>query len=265
MTIFQKMLTDRRWLYRPWIPFLKAVEGESFLEHPLKAPVLDLACGDGVFAEAVYDIKIDVGLDLDTESLKRADGKYHSIIHGDATSLPFEDETFQTAISACALEHIPDLEKALSEVRRVLKPGGVFIFSVPSIYFGDMLLKTRLLKAVGLKKQAEKYIKKKNSKSRHIHIYELSKWQETLVSCNLKPLSYEYCLSNNVMLLWSFMTSFIFKLFILPFRLARDYNIKPIDDLLRRILILLFGKRIINESRRKLSSGGYLVLAAARE
>lgn len=263
--IFERMLTDRRWLYRPWIPFLKAVEGGSFSRHSLNAPVLDLACGDGVFAEAVYNSKIDVGLDLDEESLKRADGKYQSVILGDVTSLPFEDNAFQTAISACALEHIPDLQKALSEVHRVLRPGGIFIFSVPSIYFGDMLLKTLLLRILGLNKKADEYIKKKNFKSSHIHVYELEKWKAVLTSCNFKLVSHEYCLSSKVMMLWSFTTSFIFKFFLLPFRLVRDHNIKFIDDVLRLILGNIFGKIITKESEKKLTRGGYLILVATHE
>lgn len=265
MAIFEEMLNDRRWLYRPWIPFLKAVEGSAFLKHTLTPPVLDLACGDGVFAEAIYDAKIDIGLDLDTESLKRAKGRYQLIIQGDAASLPFENKTFQTAISACALEHIPNLHKTLSEIHRVLKLGGTFIFSVPSIYFGDMLLKTLMLRMFGFNKTADKYIKKKNFKSSHIHVYELEKWKDILNSCNFKLLNHEYCLSSKVMILWSFMTSFIFKILLSPFRLARDYNIKFVDNILRLMIKGIFQKIITNEGSKKLACGGYLILVAKCE
>ena len=68
------MLRDRRWLYRPWIPFLKTVEAGALSKYELRGPILDLACGDGVFAESAYDKRIDVGLDLHMESLLRAPG-----------------------------------------------------------------------------------------------------------------------------------------------------------------------------------------------
>jgi ubiquinone/menaquinone biosynthesis C-methylase UbiE len=46
----------------------------------------------------------------------------------DGQSLPFEDDTFDSALSTWTLCTIPDVEAALSEVRRVLKPGGTFHF-----------------------------------------------------------------------------------------------------------------------------------------
>ena len=265
MSIFEKMLADKRWLYRPWLPFLKAVEGDAFSRYELLPPASDLACGDGTFAISTCDRKINVGLDLDMESLTRANGKYRSIIQADATRLPFKEKTFQTIISSCAVEHIPNLKDLLSEIYKVLKPGGKFIFSIPSVNFGDMLLKTRLLRALGLEKQADEYVKDKNCRSVHIHLYELKEWEAILTSCNFKLLSHEYCLSNKVMLLWSFMTSFVFKLFFLPFRIVRDYDIKPSDNLLRVILKKLFEGIIARENNKKLLSGGYLILVVTRE
>jgi SAM-dependent methyltransferase len=265
MSIFEKMLTDRRWLYRPWLPFLKAVEGDAFSKYELTPTVLDLACGDGTFTISIYDRKINVGLDLEMESLTRASGKYHSTTQADATRLPFKEKTFQMIISSCAVEHIPNLKDLLLEIYKALKPEGKFIFSVPSVHFGNMLLKTRLLKALGLEKQADEYVKDKNCRSVHIHLYELKEWEAILTSCNFKLLSHEYCLSNKVMLLWSFMTSFVFKLFFLPFRAVRDHDIKPLDNLLRVILDKLFERIIARESKKKLLSGGYLILVATRE
>ena len=39
---FERMLRDRRWLYRPWIPFLKAVEAGALSGYALLGPVLDI-------------------------------------------------------------------------------------------------------------------------------------------------------------------------------------------------------------------------------
>jgi SAM-dependent methyltransferase len=59
-------------------------------------------------------------------------GEIHKgIRHEDAQKLTFPDATFWCVISSETLEHIPDLEKALSEIRRVLVPGGFHLFTVP--------------------------------------------------------------------------------------------------------------------------------------
>lgn len=54
------------------------------------------------------------------------------VIRGDATCLPFRDSSFDCIITSEVLEHIPDDVRALSEVSRVLQPGGIFAATVPS-------------------------------------------------------------------------------------------------------------------------------------
>ncbi|MBC7864316.1 MAG: class I SAM-dependent methyltransferase [Bacteroidia bacterium] len=54
------------------------------------------------------------------------EGGAHTVV-GDAENLPFENNVFDVVIMDAVLEHIPDAAKAISEVSRVLKPGGIFI------------------------------------------------------------------------------------------------------------------------------------------
>lgn len=109
--------------------------------------VLDLGCGRGRHLHAFYwharalDV---VGLDLDYDDLDAAiDGFFElppppaapprSAVFtvGDAGRLPFADESFDRVICSEVLEHLPDVDLALSEIDRVLKPGGRFALSVP--------------------------------------------------------------------------------------------------------------------------------------
>jgi ubiquinone/menaquinone biosynthesis C-methylase UbiE len=53
-------------------------------------------------------------------------------VQGDASRLPFSDASFDRIIAAEVLEHVPDDERALSELARVLRPDGVMVVTVPA-------------------------------------------------------------------------------------------------------------------------------------
>jgi ubiquinone/menaquinone biosynthesis C-methylase UbiE len=97
----------------------------------LPDPILDLGCGDGKIARQVFDKHDIVGIDLLPTS--------HGIVM-DARNLDFSDNSFGTIFSNCVLEHIPEIEKVLIGVYRVLKSKGYFIFTVPTEKFKDNLL-----------------------------------------------------------------------------------------------------------------------------
>ena len=63
------------------------------------------------------------------ENLKKQKG---NAIVGDIVNLPFEDEFFDLVVAIEVLEHVEDDKKAISEIARVLKPFGFFLFSVPT-------------------------------------------------------------------------------------------------------------------------------------
>ena len=57
-----------------------------------------------------------------------------------ATELPYADRAFNTVISNCVIEHIPDNDAVLAEIFRVLQPGGVFATTLPSEHYPEYLL-----------------------------------------------------------------------------------------------------------------------------
>jgi ubiquinone/menaquinone biosynthesis C-methylase UbiE len=107
--------------------------------------VLDLGCGEGRHAINAYICEEveSVGVDLSPEDIATAIEKSQNFLDpencnksltltvADALDLPFADNHFDKVICSEVLEHIPDYLGALEEVRRVLKPGGVFAASVP--------------------------------------------------------------------------------------------------------------------------------------
>ena len=99
--------------------------------------VLDIGCGgDHLVRElalAVGDGGRAVGLDMSAEQLSAARAlcaglPAAELTEGDAMDMSFEDGTFDGLASIQALEYIPDVDGALTEARRVLKPGGKAAF-----------------------------------------------------------------------------------------------------------------------------------------
>jgi demethylmenaquinone methyltransferase / 2-methoxy-6-polyprenyl-1,4-benzoquinol methylase len=89
--------------------------------------VLDAACGTGDLA--IADLKAGAGkvtgLDFSEEMLARARRKAPlEWIQGDMLALPFADGTFDAATVGFGVRNVADLELALRELRRVLRPGG---------------------------------------------------------------------------------------------------------------------------------------------
>jgi SAM-dependent methyltransferase len=106
--------------------------------------VLDLGCGEGRHVHGLHVIGgINVvGLDLDVPSLVKArDGlsmlpkpdadAATAFLVGDAYRLPFGDGAFDAVICSEVLEHLVEYKDALAEIRRVLKPGGAFVPTIP--------------------------------------------------------------------------------------------------------------------------------------
>lgn len=100
--------------------------------------VLDLACGHGRVAREVAGLGAAVvGVDLSAALLDKARGQEDAsplgirYVHADAATVPeLDDDSFDAVLCNFGLADIDDLNGALATVRRVLKPGGSFIFSI---------------------------------------------------------------------------------------------------------------------------------------
>lgn len=91
--------------------------------------VLELACGTGLLSEKLAgNVKLLEATDFSEEMIRQAKTKKHSArLHfsvQDATALPYAFDSFDVVVIANALHIMPEPEKALAEIRRVLNPGG---------------------------------------------------------------------------------------------------------------------------------------------
>jgi SAM-dependent methyltransferase len=110
--------------------------------------VLDLGCRDGALTQAYADGNEVVGVDADREALAQAAKLGIETHWADLDEpLPFEDESFDVVVAGELLEHLRDPARFASEARRVLRPGGTFVASVPNAF----RLKNRLRFLMGRK------------------------------------------------------------------------------------------------------------------
>ena len=107
--------------------------------------VLEIGCGqgDGVreIARRFHPAAIDA-FDLDPKQVARArarlggsDGASVRLWVGDAERIAADDGVYDAVVELTILHHVPDWRRALAEVRRVLRPGGLFLFEELSLEF----------------------------------------------------------------------------------------------------------------------------------
>ncbi|MEE2789019.1 MAG: class I SAM-dependent methyltransferase [Myxococcota bacterium] len=94
--------------------------------HCPGADVLEVGCGTGLILQRVAPIaRRAVGLDISPRMLERARQRGLDTVEGTATELPFEDGSFDLVYSFKVLAHVEEIQVALGEIARVLRPGGL--------------------------------------------------------------------------------------------------------------------------------------------
>ena len=102
--------------------------------------ILEIGCGTGIttqFIAKTFTESSIIATDIDPEQIKvvqrRGMDSQVTFQVADVTKLPFDDSSFDVSFSIMVFHHIKDFSKAISEVYRVLKPGGKFlIYDIPA-------------------------------------------------------------------------------------------------------------------------------------
>ena len=178
-----------------FLSLIRAKEAYLFQKYlPFKKPVLDVGCGDGFFTNvtfaknfqfprptshgrspggrAISNFQLDAGLDLQDSRIEEARklNIYKKLVIYNGKKIPLPDNSFNTVVSNCVLEHVEDVETVLTEIYRVLRPGGVFITTVMARPWEEHLFGTRIFGSF-----YKKWMRKKQV---HLNLFTCQKWNQ---------------------------------------------------------------------------------------
>ncbi len=183
-------------------------------------PILDIGCGEGIFAYVLFNENIDVGIDPDKKELKRAlnYGMYKELINCFGDNIDKPDKFFKTIFSNSVLEHIQGINPVLKEAYRLLDDDGVFYCTVPTNYFDKYSLMFQFLTFLKLRQLSEKYRRFFNKFWKHYHYYDMDGWNKLFEDNGfivVKSHGYcpkKICLLNDVLSFFSIYNFFVKKI-----------------------------------------------------
>ncbi len=178
--------------WKPMQGFFSVLTLRAYLGRQLHfdPPVLDLGCSDGLFGGLLSRVhggfKVDAGFDIDRVTVKRAHSSpvHRRVMQADARDLPFQTGLFSTIFSNGVLCCVPGgVKQPLEEAARVLKPGGLFLFTMPTPSFTKILIMPRLLKALG--GSPDHYIDRLNARLHHLNVLDAETLKEQIEKTGL--------------------------------------------------------------------------------
>jgi SAM-dependent methyltransferase len=199
----------RTYWFAPPVALWRAIELRVAAEEAFERPLLDLGCGDGLIARALFGSgrTVDVGVDPWVAQVRRAarSAAYRRVDVADGHHLPYADGSFATVFSNSVLEHIPDVRSVLREAGRVLRRGGHVVFTVPSDCFRRFLHGYVQRMTAGYSGAAEAYADEVDARFEHRHYYSVSEWRDLLGAAGLRLIEARYYVPEAVERLWDRM------------------------------------------------------------
>lgn len=176
---------------------MRSIEARILADVALPRPVLDVGCGDGHFGSVLFPEGADVGLDPGVSDLAEARGRgvYRLRVAADSGAMPFPDARFASVVSNCVFEHIPAIDRTISEIARVVRKGGVFACTVIGERFSELLTDARAWRRLGLGRAHRAYLEWFNRKSVHFHFDSPDTWRRRFEGAGFDVERWRYYVS----------------------------------------------------------------------
>ena len=122
---------------------------EDIIRNYVKGNILDLGCGFGRLYSTLSELGSYTGIDISKEGMEEARTNYPqgNFIEMDAGNLGFEDNSFDIVFAGFnVIDEVEDLPNTFIEVKRILKPNGLFIFSMHNKYYLKQIIREYTVK-----------------------------------------------------------------------------------------------------------------------
>jgi SAM-dependent methyltransferase len=146
--------------------------------------LLDLGCGSGLVTRCANGLfALRIGIDLSTHMMARNRAAFDSAVVGDINCLPFANRSFDVVTCFAVLHHLFSFESLVSEIGRILRPGGIFY----SDHDMDAAFNKRFRLPLWLYRKARNSHAKYGKVSTEItpEVYHLAEWHEDGVDSSL--------------------------------------------------------------------------------
>src|SRR5262245_34033727 len=144
-----------------------------------RGPVLDVGCGDGFWWTMKHDNREIYGIDISASEIAQAKTRIHAELSDVSRETPFAGTKFGEVIGNCSLEHVPDIDSALSNLRAAASDDARLLMFVPTprwAYQGRMqslLLQIAPRLAMALSGALNGFFQ-------HWHLYDHKVWRRLL-------------------------------------------------------------------------------------
>jgi SAM-dependent methyltransferase len=130
-------IEDRHWWFvgRREV-FLRVLDEHLLDEDAATRRILDVGCGTGTMLGHLARYGRPEGVDASAEAVRfcRERG-VEAVTHADGVPLPFDDDSFDLVTALDVIEHVSDDGELLAELRRITRPDGTLLVSVPAFQF----------------------------------------------------------------------------------------------------------------------------------
>jgi len=120
---------DRHW----WFVGRRRLVTDMLRRVGVRGRILDLGCGTGGVLQHLGEFGTAIGLDPAPEASQYCRRRELAMVVGSGMELPFGDASFDAVVALDVIEHVPDDVSLLREARRVLRPNGALLVTVPAL------------------------------------------------------------------------------------------------------------------------------------